>query len=489
MRGQRALTAICVSLLAVACLGIPAQASGGATIMVDDDGHASVGDCAGRAAAFDTIQGAIDDASNGATILVCPGTYVEQVDAVGVNGLTIRSVRPWQAIIKPPASLGAPYIVGIGDANDVTFQGFKVLAPTGPACDSTVIGILVVGGKNLVVRGNRIRAIGPDTLGDCGLLVGIGVGGGLFSTATAGAIDSLATTASIIYNTIEDYQVIGIAVTDTPNVVASGPHAPTRALVAHNSVRYFHLDVTDPSQGNCAFTSSAATRATGIGARRVAALRDQLRTNLGRLIGPAGVSVCEAIGVYQGAGAADTVGGGASGDIIANRVHSGPHASLFSVAGASTSTPLQLLGILQVDQGHGAGRSRVIGNLVYRNLIGILATDAAGTQIIGNTARLNALGIIVTDTVGATVRGNVTTDNALGILVADDFVTSGPDQLSGDVAVRRNDASGNIVSPDPSPHSCEDDSSGLGTTNVWLNNVAEVDSSTPVGICGGTSAP
>jgi hypothetical protein len=59
------------------------QAGAAATLSVDDDG----GDC--PAAPYSSVQDAIDAASPGDTVAVCPGSYVEGSGAPGTNALTI----------------------------------------------------------------------------------------------------------------------------------------------------------------------------------------------------------------------------------------------------------------------------------------------------------------------------------------------------------------------------------------------------------------
>lgn len=87
---QRALLVL-GALLAMLTLGVaPAHA---ATLVVDDDGQASVTDCnAASPASSSTIQAAIGMASAGDTIKVCPGTYAENVSVDKAN-LTIDGAK------------------------------------------------------------------------------------------------------------------------------------------------------------------------------------------------------------------------------------------------------------------------------------------------------------------------------------------------------------------------------------------------------------
>ena len=105
MRSRRLAIALLLGMLTAGLVATPATyAAAGTTRMVDADGHASAGDCSGHGFARKSIQKAVDDAADNDTILVCPGTYEEQVTALGRNDLTIRSTVPFKATIMAPRS-------------------------------------------------------------------------------------------------------------------------------------------------------------------------------------------------------------------------------------------------------------------------------------------------------------------------------------------------------------------------------------------------
>jgi pectin methylesterase-like acyl-CoA thioesterase len=69
-------------ILALACMFLVAPCPA-RIITVDDDGPAD----------FNNIQAAIDDANNGDTIIVCPGSYIENINFLGKD-ITMRSTDP-----------------------------------------------------------------------------------------------------------------------------------------------------------------------------------------------------------------------------------------------------------------------------------------------------------------------------------------------------------------------------------------------------------
>ena len=70
------------------------------TLVVDDDGQASLANCAAANATFSAIQSAVNAAATGDTVKVCPGVYDEQV-SVTASHLTIRGAGASQTVLRP----------------------------------------------------------------------------------------------------------------------------------------------------------------------------------------------------------------------------------------------------------------------------------------------------------------------------------------------------------------------------------------------------
>jgi parallel beta-helix repeat protein len=471
---RRAIAAALLMALAIALSGAPTFAASGTTRMVDADGHASAAGCNSSGFAFKKIQKAIDASSSGDTVLVCPGTYEEQVAAIGLSNFTLKSTSPWAATIKTPSVLDADYLVGLGAGSNITFQGFtlEVRAGDGSNCQQLGEAILIAETIGSQVRGNRIRATGGLTLGPCGYFIGIQVG---FSSPFAPTAARHAgfppaarvpaptpSRATIDYNAVRDFIGAGITVGGVGS----------RSLVTRNSVRFFHLkaDTTDcsvipPFSGvpSAGLPRSAVRSAA---ARIVSALR---------AAAPGG-EVCAAFGIAQG--------DGASGDIVNNRVLSGPDSGLgapVSTAEPAPATPAMFVGILQFIPGTGVGRTGMADNEVFRTVVGIGGIGPDNTTIRANVLHDNILGIYLDETVGATVKDNIAHNNAVGIGINDDFLDV-LQLLSHDNTFTGNQVSGNYI------NSCFDNTTGgtgtLGTSDTWTGNTAEDNSSDPLGICG-----
>jgi len=104
------LSAVVLVLVAVSGAVAPRPTHAQATLVVDDDGKATAADCGANQGAFGGIQAAVAVAPPGSTVLICPGTYAEQV-VVTTSNLSIRGVDQGQAILRPralPVDPGSP---------------------------------------------------------------------------------------------------------------------------------------------------------------------------------------------------------------------------------------------------------------------------------------------------------------------------------------------------------------------------------------------
>jgi len=113
--------------------------------MVDVDGQVSATDCNGfTAAAFTTIQAAVNAATPGDTIFVCPGVYSEQVVVPSSRGnLTIRGSGADVTVLRPSA---------IPQSTNTLFSG----APVKPI-------LLVDGATNVTIGSLTIDGSAADS--------------------------------------------------------------------------------------------------------------------------------------------------------------------------------------------------------------------------------------------------------------------------------------------------------------------------------------
>ena len=122
--------AVGAALLALTALA-PGVALAATTLVVDDDGFASASDCNAATGAYTTIQDAVNAASAGDTIKVCPGTYNQSV-TVSTAGLNL--VGPYvgvNAASCPDRLNTATVSGGAGNgftlaADNVTVDGFRI---------------------------------------------------------------------------------------------------------------------------------------------------------------------------------------------------------------------------------------------------------------------------------------------------------------------------------------------------------------------------
>ena len=217
MRSKR-LKLLAVSMLApFAALGVvtaQAGASAAATasphafplaLYVSAGASPSGGDQSCASAAYSTIQSAVNAARPGATIVVCQGTYREQVVVTHPVRLIGQGATLDETGVQPTLSVPVP---GLGEeaiwagviirASDVTFSGFTVTQAVGEGIFAFSLGTEL---EHLTISGNSIlsddRGIGglnttyfqcePPDEGDCG--EGIHFSGVAYSTVTGNKVD------------------------------------------------------------------------------------------------------------------------------------------------------------------------------------------------------------------------------------------------------------------------------------------------------------
>jgi ribosomal protein S27E len=178
-----------VALLVARQGAIPAGADP-VMLVVDDDGFATATDCDATTVTFNTIQTAVDAASPGDTILVCPGTYNEQV-VVDESGLTVQgsgggtviaptTVAPNTTSLFSGADIAA--IVLVKDVTDVTLKDLAVDGGPAPGgitgCSPGYMGIFYRNASGLV-EGVTVQDVflGPSLSG-CQSVLGIFVQSG-----------------------------------------------------------------------------------------------------------------------------------------------------------------------------------------------------------------------------------------------------------------------------------------------------------------------
>ena len=163
-------------LAGVGLAGATQSPGDGPNMWIVDDDHAQCPN-----AQFSSIQPAVDAASPGDQIKVCPGMYREQV-RITKNDLTLFSQVPLQAVIQAPLVMTQPNsIVTVSGATGVRIWQFTITGPyTFSGCAEALdrhTGVRIIDGS-ATVYGNhitQIRDINPAFFGcqdGIGVLVG-----------------------------------------------------------------------------------------------------------------------------------------------------------------------------------------------------------------------------------------------------------------------------------------------------------------------------
>jgi parallel beta-helix repeat protein len=165
------------------------------------------------------IQDAVNAAQPGDRIVVCPGTYPEQVTIpAGKDRIALISKQVWKAIIQAPTPMLPPNaIVRVNGAKDVGIAAFTIQGP-GTIPGELQWGVRVDSGGSAAILGNHITHIRDNPFS--GGQHGIGVLVGRASEATTGS-------ALISANLIDDYQKGGIVVSN----------AGSRGTISYNRIK------------------------------------------------------------------------------------------------------------------------------------------------------------------------------------------------------------------------------------------------------------
>lgn len=223
----------------------PDPPSSGNTFFVDNT--PGDGDC--PQATFTTIQSAIDVSGPNDTIIVCPGTYQEQLTIVSHNhdGLRIESLNPLAATIKWPTVETPPLaLIDFNTADHVTVRYFTISGPfTFPGCSpDRHEGLLVENAFDERITHNHITLIQNSNPLLFGCQEGDAVAIGRRTGVSAGAPGS----AIVWLNQIDEYQKNGVQAVNTGtfadvqhNVITASTNPAIHAIIASNGVVVFRM--------------------------------------------------------------------------------------------------------------------------------------------------------------------------------------------------------------------------------------------------------
>lgn len=271
---------ILVALAAAVVCGTGATNALAKTYTVDDD----LVDC--PKAEFTSIQAAVTAAGPNDAVLVCSGTYVEQVVVgPGKDGLDLRSQEPLAAVIQAPPTIAADLVNGkaivrITASQDVHLREFTIAGPGPGPCDSIRTGVRVDGGASATIRDNHVTQIHDTPFSGCqngiGILVGRRIEGQVGSAEIFGNVLDLYQKGGIVvdgpgsYGKVHDNVTQGIGA--TPVIAQNGIQISRGAVgEVHSNEVYDHsysLAPTFGSTGILLFEAASGTSLRGNVARR-----------------------------------------------------------------------------------------------------------------------------------------------------------------------------------------------------------------------------
>ena len=253
---------------------VPANA---ATLFVDDDATYDVAtqQCDGSDAAFTVIQAAVDAATNGDTIRVCPGTY-NAAQTVVNKGVTLQGSGAAVTIIDGGGGFGLPSssfgtVRLVSTTGNVVFDGFTLQNPRATTSATALrVGIAVASTQpvTITVTNNVILGTNNPAYGSDYGVYAFGPLGGVPTVDTfvfqyneirqTGSnpilIERHGGSTDVSYNTL-DRGVYSGAISTYVNMSHSGTQVTSLQRVSHNTINL----ANDPGP----YTSANAS--TGIG--------------------------------------------------------------------------------------------------------------------------------------------------------------------------------------------------------------------------------
>lgn len=163
---QWAISALLFTSMVLATAFGAGQALAEPTTWTVNDGTVDAVPCDDVTPDYTSIQAAVDVASEGDTVMVCPGTYTEQV-TVETNNISLVSVIFREAIIEAPGAMAEPQaVIHVKGATQVSISDFTINAPNpqfakgiyvGDNGDATIVGNLLDGSLVGILIGSRNR--------------------------------------------------------------------------------------------------------------------------------------------------------------------------------------------------------------------------------------------------------------------------------------------------------------------------------------------
>jgi hypothetical protein len=188
-----------------------AAASGSNTVYVAPGGTAGNSDNSCESAGYSTIQSAVNASAAGGTVVVCPGSYNEQV-TIATSGLTLRGfgaasvIAPTTAtpssVVDSDGYTDVPVVYVDPGKSGVTLQNLTVDGSGLEAnpqvfCSDDLVGVLFDGAAGTM---NTVSVLHTNTNSGCGTGLGVEALGGSALT--------------IVRSTVSDYNKNGITCND-----------------------------------------------------------------------------------------------------------------------------------------------------------------------------------------------------------------------------------------------------------------------------------